>query len=170
MESEANTPPTTKATSKPTRPTPTIPARRGRHTRHTRVKLIAEFRRTGRIDLAAAHAGVDRDSHYRWLKEYPDYAAAFEEAREQVAGLLEDEAVRRAYKGTLKPMNVGGVVVYVSEFSDRLLEFLLKCRNRPVFGDRQELTGKDGTPLLPERERTDEALATYNAGKKKTEE
>lgn len=166
MESEANTPPTTRSLSKASR----FPGRRVRHSPRVRVKLIAEFRRTGRIDLAAAAAGCDRDCHYIWLKEDPVYAAAFDEARIQVNGLLEDEATRRAYHGTLKPMSVGGQLVYVTEFSDRLLEFLLKCRNRPVFGDRQELTGKDGTPLLPERERTDEALATYNAGKKKTEE
>jgi hypothetical protein len=111
---------------------------------------------------------VDRTSHYNWLRERPEYAAEFEAAREQVAGLLEDEATRRAYQGTMRPVTVAGQMVMVTEFSDRLLEFLLKCRNRPVFGDRQELTGKDGTPLLPERERTDAMiaeLAAYNASK-----
>ena len=86
--------------------------------------------------------------HYHWLKEDPKYKAEFEAAREQVAGLLEDEAVRRAYHGTAKPVSVGGQIVMLHEFSDRLLEFLLKCRNRPVFGDKFEHTGKDGAALF----------------------
>jgi hypothetical protein len=142
-----------------------LPARRTRHKRSVRAKLIQEFRRTGRVDLAAAAAGCDRDSHYLWLKSDPEYAAEFEAAREQVAGLLEDEAVRRATKGTLKPVSIGGQLHFVYEFSDRLLEFLLKCRNRPVFGDRQELTGANGTALIPERVGTDEAIAAYKASK-----
>jgi hypothetical protein len=56
-------------------------------------------------------------------------------------GLLEDEAVRRAYKGTLRPQAIGGgKVMMVTEFSDQLLMFLLKCRNPKVFGDRREDT------------------------------
>lgn len=101
--------------------------------------------------MACAAAGVDRTDHYRWMQKDVDYRKAFEEAREEVNGLLEDEAVRRAYRGTIKLMSIGGKQVMVTEFSDRLLEFLLKCRNRPVFGDRHDvqLTGKDGTPLIP---------------------
>ncbi len=100
------------------------------------------------MDLACAHAGVDRSTHYDWLRRFPEYAADFEIAREQVAGLLEDEAIRRAYHGTLKPVTVAGGMVMITEFSDRLLEFLLKCRNRPVFGDRFEHSGPGGQPLL----------------------
>jgi hypothetical protein len=102
-------------------------------------------------------AGVDRSRHYAWLKESPEYAAAIEEARQEVAGLLEDEAVRRAYRGNVKPMNIGGQVIYVTEFSDRLLEFLLKCRNRPVFGDRHILTGENGE-LNPARAEVDSII------------
>jgi hypothetical protein len=109
------------------------------HTPRTRARVIEEFRRVGRVDLACAHAGCDRSQHYRWLRDDPEYAKAFDEAREQVNGLLEDEAIRRAYHGTPKPVAVAGKVIYEYEFSDRLLEFLLKCRNPAVFGDRQKL-------------------------------
>jgi hypothetical protein len=106
-----------------------------RHTQQTRARVIEEFRRTGRVDLACAAAGCDRTSHYLWLGKYPDYAAEFETARVQVAGLLEDEAVRRAYQGTAKPVSIGGKLVMLHEFSDSLLMFLLKARNRKVFGE-----------------------------------
>lgn len=120
-----------------------------RHTPRTRAYVIEEFRRTGRVDLACASAGCDRDAHYRWMKQYPEYAAEFEKAREQVAGLLEDEATRRAHHGTMKPVSIGGKMVMVTEFSDQLLMFLLKCRKPGVFGDRQavEHSGPDGGPL-----------------------
>lgn len=106
------------------------------HNQHTRDTVIKEFRRTGRVDLACAAAGCDRTMHYDWLRKYPKYAAAFEEARKDVAQLLEDEAVRRAYHGTAKPMNVGGKLLMVHEFSDQLLMFLLKNRNPKVFRDK----------------------------------
>ena len=111
-----------------------------RHSQRIRERLIKEFRRVGRVDLACAAAGVDRTSHYVWLKNDPEYRKSFEEAREEACGLLEDEAVRRAYRGTLKPISIGGKIVMVTEFSDQLLIFLLKCRNPRVFGERREDT------------------------------
>ena len=112
-----------------------------RHSQRTREKVIKEFRRVGRVDLACAAAGVDRTTHYWWMKNDPEYRKSFEEAREEACGLLEDEAVRRAYQGTLRPQAMGGgKVMMVSEFSDQLLMFLLKCRNPKVFGDRREDT------------------------------
>lgn len=110
------------------------------HPPQTRARVIEEFQRTGRVDLACASAGCERSSHYRWLREDEDYRKAFEQARDEVNGLLEDEAVRRAYHGTMKPMAIGGKVHMVTEFSDHLLTFLLKCRNRKVFGDKSEDT------------------------------
>ncbi len=106
------------------------------HTQHTRKVLLKEFRRTGRVDLACAAAGCDRTMHYDWLKSNPKYAAEFEVAREEVAGILEDEAFRRAYQGTMKPVSVAGKVVMITEFSDSVLMFLLKNRNSKVFGDK----------------------------------
>ena len=111
-----------------------------RHSQRSRALVIKEFRRVGSVDLACAAAGVDRTSHYVWLKNDAEYKKSFEEAREEACGLLEDEAVRRAYRGTLKPMSIGGKMVLVTEFSDQLLMFLLKCRNPRVFGDKRDDT------------------------------
>ena len=91
-----------------------------RHLQRTREKVIKEFRKVGRVDLACAAAGVDRTTHYWWMKNDPEYRKSFEEAREEACGLLEDEAVRRAYKGTLRTQAIGGgKVMMVTEFRDQ---------------------------------------------------
>lgn len=146
-----------------------------RHTQRTRARLLANFADTGRIDLAAAAAGVSRDMHYEWLKKFPDYAKAFNVARERASDMLEAEAWRRAKVGIDKPLVHAGRRVVESfdvpkldaagqptgetervdrpilmrEYSDQLLMFLLKGRRREVYGDKLEATGKDGSPLFP---------------------
>jgi len=123
-----------------------------RHTQHTRARVIANFSRLGRVDLACEACGVDRTTHYNWLKRFPEYAQAFDRARIEVAGMLEDEAFRRAYQGTEKPVTIAGQRELIREYDSQLLMFLLKCRNREVFGDRAsfEHTGKDGDALFPQ--------------------
>ena len=93
----------------------------------TQGAFLAAFAQLGRIDLAAAAAGIDRTTHYVWLKNDKDYPALFEEAQELAAQLLMDEAVRRAVNGWEEPTTVAGEKVMVRKFSDRLLERLLEA-------------------------------------------
>lgn len=113
-----------------------------RHSPRTRARVIKEFKRVGRIDLACAAAGVDRSCHYGWLKNDPEYEKEFAAALPEANGLLRDEAIRRAYHGTMRPVAVAGQVMMVTEFSDRLMEFLLKSHDPATYGDRKELTHK----------------------------
>jgi hypothetical protein len=41
-------------------------------------------------------AGIDRGTHYDWLKD-PEYKAQFEAVQAQAADMLEKEAIRRVY-------------------------------------------------------------------------
>jgi hypothetical protein len=70
-------------------------------------------------------AGIDRGTHYHWLKD-PEYKAQFEAAQVQAADMLEDEAIRRAFHGVEKPITVAGKREIIRESSDTLLIFLLK--------------------------------------------
>lgn len=112
--------------------------------------FLAAFRATASITKAARAAKIDRHLHYDWLEDYPEYAAAFERAKEDAAQTLEDEAVRRAHAGTEEPVIYQGALCYewvevidketgevltrkrkskpltVRKFSDPLLMFLLK--------------------------------------------
>lgn len=118
------------------------------HSSDTRARVIEEFKTCGRVDLACERAGVDRSCHYDWLGKHQDYREAYEAAIAPVARMLEDVAVCRAVEGWEEQTFNGGKVVKVRKFDNRLLEFLLQARNSKVFGRKQEVTGKDGAPLL----------------------
>lgn len=50
--------------------------------------------------------------HYRWLADDRDYVLRFEAAKVEAAQILEDEAIRRAHEGVLKPLTYRGRFSY----------------------------------------------------------
>jgi hypothetical protein len=93
---------------------------------------------------AAREAGVHRATPYGWREADPEFAQAWDVAREAGTDLLEDEAWRRAYDGTERPVyQQGGLVGKTREHSDLLLIFLLKGRRPEKYRDNSkvELTG-----------------------------
>jgi hypothetical protein len=89
--------------------------------------FLAAFRITACLSKAAQAARIGRRRHYHWLEQDPDYRLAFEQAKLEVVGELEDEAVRRACEGWLKPVFYQGRQCgTVRRYSDKLLMFLLK--------------------------------------------
>lgn len=91
--------------------------------------FLKAFGVAGTILHAAAAVGIDRHTHYNWLKSDPEYAAAFAEAEVGVTELLEHEAVRRAKDGVEEPVfHDGAIVGHKLKYSDLLMIFLLKAR------------------------------------------
>jgi len=112
-------------------------------------RFLAVLSQGGSVTAAAEQAGIGRRTVYDWKAADADFAEAFEDAWQRGIAALEDEAVRRAYRGTERPVFQKGVQVgTVKEFSDSLLMFLLKSRD-PRFRDKAtvEMTGKDGGPI-----------------------
>lgn len=112
--------------------------------------LLDAFARLGNLKRACDLTGISPASHYQWLRRDPAYLSAYEDAALEAADVLEAEAFRRGHDGTDKPVFYQGAQCgVVREYSDSLLTTLLKARRPDVFGDKikQELTGKDGTPL-----------------------
>jgi hypothetical protein len=109
-----------------------------------KVAFLNAYARTCNVTAAADVAGIERRSHYNWLKADPEYVKAYEAAQEEAVQLLEDEAVRRAYVGVDKPVTVAGRREVVKEYSDTLLIFLLKgarpAKYRERFDVRAEAT------------------------------
>ena len=77
--------------------------------RKKKAAFLEAYVRCGVLSEAARAAGVERTTHYWWLRHDPEYAEAFAEAERQAGDLLVEEARRRAFKG-----------------SDLLLIFLIK--------------------------------------------
>jgi|ERR1017187_7984640 hypothetical protein len=128
--------------------------------------FLAAYRLTASVTKAAKAAGIGREAHYRALERSPGYKAAFEQAALIAADAIEDEAIRRAREGVLKPLFYHGELVYMPqdpgdpkcktqvpvferEYSDTLLLALLRAKKPGEYRDRlsAELTGKDGGPI-----------------------
>jgi hypothetical protein len=104
-------------------------------------------------EKAADAAKIGRTALFAWKKadaKFNDECLAAEEAG---TDRLEDEATRRAVKGTLRPVFYKGEQVgSIREYSDTLLIFLLKARRPDKFKESvaHEHGGKDGRPIVVE--------------------
>lgn len=130
---------TTAATSTPRRLDSAI------HQKDRQDRFLAAFTVCGSIVQACRAARINRQTHYYWLSEDPTYPARFQEARQRAAQALEDEATRRAREGVRrprlfngKPIFINGEMQYEVQYSDRLLELLLKANDRARFDPPKE--------------------------------
>src|SRR5262245_24697118 len=94
---------------------------------------LAALAETGNNTVAARHVGIDRDTPHRWRQKDAAFAAAWDEAQEAATEKLEAEAWRRAVEGVpnIRRSYWRGVLVgedVKQEYSDKLLELLLKAR------------------------------------------
>ena len=107
--------------------------------------FLAAFRRCGRVDNAAEAAGITRQATYLWLKD-PEYVARYEEAKQEAAQLLVDEATRRAVEGTTEDVYYQGRVVGTKLiYSDILLMFLIKGLLPETYRERYEMKAQVAT-------------------------
>ncbi len=89
--------------------------------------FLAAFAKSGNVWWSTTKAGVERTTHYRWLKTDKAYVKKFEQAREDAGDLLEAEILRRGYEGVLEPVFYRGVKCgEVRKYSDTLLIFHTK--------------------------------------------
>ena len=109
--------------------------------------------------------GIDRGTHYDWLKADPGYKAAFEAVQDQAAQSLEDEAVRRAYEGVERPVTVAGKRELVREYSDTLLIFLLKGLRPAKYRERYDVAVNAGEGLVQAMARGRARVLAAQAGR-----
>lgn len=93
---------------------------------------------------ALAQAGIaSRATINTWREKDTDFAAAYNEALENAADLLEAEARRRAVHGVEEPhFYKDEVVGHVRKYSDALLLALLKATRPEKFKERVEHSGQ----------------------------
>lgn len=112
--------------------------------------FLASFSDVASVSKACKKTKLARSTVYEWLKTNEDFKKRYNEACKVAVAALEDEAIRRAHEGTLRPVFQGGKKVgTVREYSDTLLIFLLKGLAPEKYKDRvhSEVTGKDGAPI-----------------------
>ncbi len=78
------------------------------YSKRVRSSFIAAFRRIGTVEGAAKATGVSKDAHFDWMKRWPDYREAFEEASIPVHQMYMDEVTNRAIHGWIEPVFSNG--------------------------------------------------------------
>ena len=100
--------------------------------------FLAAFKVSANLSKAADAVGIDRGLHYRWLKDDPEYAEAFEQAKIEAAQLLEDIAIARATEGLDEP------IIYHGELA---MEPATDAEGRQIYIPRIDA---EGNPVLTE--------------------
>lgn len=95
-----------------------------------RETFLTELARTGIVGNAAAAAGVDRSTTWRWRKD-PAFEELVVAALEEAADRIEAEARRRAVEGVDVPVIHKGMPTYLYELDERGLPRLDE-NNRPI--------------------------------------
>lgn len=117
-----------------------------------RARFLAALAELGVVTYAAAAAGFSRRTAQRLREVDADFADAWDDALEQAADKLEQEAHRRASRGVARPLtsvkgliyDEDGTIVTEQVYSDTLLIFLLKGMRPEKYRERFE-TKHSGT-------------------------
>jgi len=118
--------------------------------RDDRASFLRVLAETANVSRASRAVDICRQSLYQWREQDAEFRKEWDEAAERGTDALEDEAMRRAMKGTRKPVFYkGSQCGYIREYSDTLTIFLLKARRPGKYKDRSavELTGSNGQPF-----------------------
>ena len=119
-------------------------------TAEKKAQFLEAYAQCGNLTKAAKVVKMNRQTHYKWLRDDDVYTAHFANAKHRAAEALESECYRRALEGTQKPIYQSGALVgKVREYSDTLAIFLLKGAFPEKYRERSSLehTGPDGLPL-----------------------
>lgn len=129
-----------------------MPKGRSARTDHARARFLDVLRSTCNVSEAARAIGLARSAAYEWRDADPGFAADWVNAEQEAADKLEREAWRRAVEGTDKPIvHQGEVTGTYKEYSDKLLEILLKGHRPERFVDRVK-TDLSGTVKVDSHE------------------
>jgi hypothetical protein len=113
---------------------------RTERTDRAREKFIAVLRETCNVSEAARAAGIGRRTAYEWRDKDAAFAGDWDEAEQEAADKLEREAWRRGVEGVDKPVVHQGVIMTTyKEYSDKMLEILLKGHRPEKFADRSKI-------------------------------
>lgn len=113
------------------------PRKKGKQKSGIKPVFLQTFRESGFVLQTCARVGISQKSFAKWIQDDPEFAKEFEIANQEVTEKYEIAAGVRAVNGWEEPVfHQGKQVGTVRKYSDRLLELLLKARNRQKYGER----------------------------------
>src|SRR5580700_6210381 len=86
--------------------------------------FLAAFSRSGSLSKAAERAKVDRQTHYKWLKDDPWYEEAYRQAVIEAADSLQDKLMEMAFDG-----NVRVAILLLKEFKAEQLKDRMELKD-----------------------------------------
>ncbi len=114
-----------------------------------KIAFILALAQLGSITRACQVVDISRIAVWHWKREDEKFNEAFGRAMDLASDLMEDELMRRACEGVIKPIFQGGKLVgSVRERSDTLLIFGLKGAKPEKYADRQKVEVTDVTERL----------------------
>lgn len=132
---------------------------RSNRTAKKRDAFLLALEDSANVSKACKKAKLPRRTAYEWRDDDKEFRAEWDAALDRATDALEDEAIRRATEGTLKPVFYKGTKCgTIREYSDTLLMFMLKARRPEKFKDRvtTEHIGAGGGPIQQVSMTTDE--------------
>jgi len=127
------------------------PTKRTERADRARTRFIAVLRESCNVSEAARSAGIGRRTAYEWRDADPKFSGEWDEAEQEAIDKLEREAWRRAVEGVDKPVvHQGAITATYKEYSDKMLEILLKGHRPEKYADRSKIehSGKVGLEAL----------------------
>lgn len=111
--------------------------------------FLTELAAHGMEQTASKVAGTTVRAVRKLCEDNSEFAYAVEAALEASADVAETELRRRAIEGVPKGIYYQGELVDVEhQYSDSLLLALVKAKRRREFGDKTEVSGPGGAPLV----------------------
>jgi len=120
-------------------------------TAERKAEFLEVYKTIGQHYISAETIQVAGATVFSHLKQDPEFAAAYEEAKQYFADTVEKEALRRAVEGWDERPVVnerGDVVGQVHKYSDTLMCIALK-RWRPEYGEKISVNVSGGVLLIP---------------------
>lgn len=114
-------------------------------------RFLDMFSKTSRVMMSADAAGISLQTVRDHIKNDPDFAEAYEEAKERYRDRCHEQADKLMFEGVDQPL-LGGkdkdqIITYVTKYSEGLLQMELK-RVDPSYKDRSEIEHKGGGGVL----------------------
>ena len=101
----------------------------------------------GNLSRACELGSISRDAVYFRREHDPIFEARFQAAKQKGVEVMEDAATKRAVEGVERGVYFQGIRIdQTTEYSDALIQFLLKANKPEKYKDRSAVETTDRTP------------------------